>query len=99
MRGNDALLNPGLRRPWREDMQTEDLSLTTSATATLSLFRIFGTGDIFFLVVGGEASFNQFQQSIYRNLARVSRKKVALLLDFVQMRGWRALPKFFVAFS
>ena len=23
--GNDALLNPGLRRPWREDMQTEDL--------------------------------------------------------------------------
>ena len=23
--GNDALLNPGLRRPWLEDMQTQDL--------------------------------------------------------------------------
>ena len=31
---------------------------------------------------------------------RVSRKKVAVILDFVQMRGWgRALPKFFVTFS
>ena len=53
MRGNDALLNPGLRRPWREDMQTEDLGLTTSATATLSLFQIFGTGVIFFFGGGG----------------------------------------------
>ena len=32
-------------------------------------------------------------------LGMVSRKKVAVLLDFVQMRGGRALPKFLVQFS
>ena len=33
------------------------------------------------------------------DLGTVSRKKMAVLLDFVQMRGGRALPKFFVRFS
>ena len=35
----------------------------------------------------------------YFHLGKVSWKKVALLLDFVQMRGGRVLPKFFVHFS
>ena len=34
-----------------------------------------------------------------RRLGKVSRKKVAVLMDFVHMRGRRALPKFFVTFS
>ena len=44
LRGNDALLNPGLRRPWREDMQTEDLD-PTSPTADPSFSRFFGADD------------------------------------------------------
>ena len=32
-------------------------------------------------------------------LGKASRKKVGALLDFVQIRGGRALPKFFVHFS
>ena len=35
----------------------------------------------------------------HTTLGKVSRKKVAVLLDYVQMRGGRALPKFFVHFS
>ena len=48
-------------------------------------FGFLELGISFFLWWWGVASFNQFQQSIYRNLGKVSRKKVALLLYFVQI--------------
>ena len=35
----------------------------------------------------------------YQSVREGFTKKVALLLDFVQMGGGRALPKFFVTFS
>ena len=38
-----------------------------------------------------------FEHRYYKG--RLYEKKVAVLLDFVQMRGGRALPKFFVHFS
>ena len=51
-----------------------------------------------FTTITNLAKFCPWKKAILRPLGMVSRKKVAVLLYYVQMRGG-ALPKFFITFS